>query len=83
MSRGTQPAALTGRATVKLKTGATYVGWVIYDGRMVTIEDGRLRVVSLVRGRQTVTYRGAARRRTFAWHLVEHVLWDVVDASVA
>lgn len=75
-----KPAALTGQATVRLHNGACYRGLTIYDGKFVTVA-GRLRVVSLIDGESVVSYRGRARRRTFALNLVRHVLWDD-DASV-
>lgn len=70
-----QPAnVIAGRALVRLHTGSDYVGDATYDGQTVTI-DGKLRVVSLVGGRRTITYR-APRRRTFDVKLVRRIDWQ-------
>ncbi len=76
MSHRTQPAALTGQqARVRLRNGNVYDGVAtIHDG-MISIDHCRLRVVSLIRGRRTVTYRRPARRRTFALELVRNIDW--------
>jgi hypothetical protein len=75
MSRSTTPSRITGHAVVRLKTGQTYVGHAIYDGRSVTI-DGSLRVVRMVDGDSGVfTYR-PRKRRTVPMHLVREVIWD-------
>jgi hypothetical protein len=54
---------------------------VTIDGRLVTIADGRLRVVSMVGGERTVSYRPAPRRTVSSWR-VDQIVWDD-DASVA
>jgi hypothetical protein len=69
-----------GPAIVHLQTGATYRGHAAYDGRTVTI-DGRLRVLSLVTGLPTATYR-ARRRRTVPLRLVREIVW-IEDAGVS
>lgn len=62
--------SVSGYALVRLKTGRTYVGWTVYDGRSVTIT-GCLRLI--VNG--VVEYR---RRGTiqFPWLRVHEILWD-------
>ncbi len=73
--RTPQPSALAGQATVRLKGGSTYVGRVTIGGRLVTIDDGRLRVVSMIGGERTVTFRPAPRR-TVSSYSVEEIVWD-------
>ncbi len=76
MSHRTQPAGLTGQqARVRLRNGNVYDGVAtIHDG-MVSIDHCRLRVVSLIAGRQRVTYRPVRRRRTFSLAIVRDVDW--------
>ncbi|HYB23059.1 MAG TPA: hypothetical protein VED41_04630 [Solirubrobacteraceae bacterium] len=56
-----------------LRNGSTYIGHALYDGHAVTI-DGRLRVVSLVGGQATATYR-ARRCRTVPLRRVREIIW--------
>jgi hypothetical protein len=67
---------LAGRATVRLKSGATYEGRAACAERVVTVT-GRLRVVSST----GVSYR-SLRTRTIPLGLVSEILW-ADDASVA
>jgi hypothetical protein len=73
------PAA--GNAVLHLKGGSTYVGHVVYDGRLVTVT-GRRRVKSLIGGEQTHTYR-APRQRSWPVHLVREIEWEDEHADRA
>jgi hypothetical protein len=53
-----------------------YVGHVSCDRHLVTVA-GRRRVVSMVGGERTVTYRPASRR-TVSSHRVDWIAWDAV-----
>lgn len=75
MPRPSSQPALSGRAVVKLRDGSVYEGLAVYDGKLLTIEDGRLRVVSLVGGESVVTYRPACSR-TVSLRLVEQIVWE-------
>ena len=75
MSPTLQSAALTGRATIRLRGGSTYVARVTIAGQLVTIDDARLRVVSMIGGERTVTYRPAAPRTLSSWR-VDEIVWD-------
>ena len=73
--RTPQPTALSGQALIRIRGGSVYVGRVTIEGRLVTIDDGRLRVVSMVGGERTVTYRPAAPRRTVSAYRVDEIRW--------
>ena len=75
MSRSTSyPASIAGHAVVRLRNGSVYVGHVVYDGRVVTI-DGSLRVTEQIGGASLFTYR-PPRRRTMPYSRVEEIVWD-------
>lgn len=65
---------IAGHGVVYLADGSTFEGCVWVSGGGVTI-DGRLRVVSLVGGQRTATYR-ARRCRTVALRLVREIVWS-------
>jgi hypothetical protein len=76
MSRTLETSALAGQATVRFRDGSVYVGHVSCDRHLVTVA-GRRRVVSMVGGERTVTYRPASRR-TVSSHRVDWIAWDAV-----
>ncbi len=76
MSSRLSSPALSGQATVTLRNGTVFCGRTVYDrhGRVVTIEDGRLRVSCLIDGELAHTYR-PPRRRTLPAHLIREIQW--------
>lgn len=68
------PPTLAGQARVKLKTGKTYVGHVVYDGKLVTIA-GQLEQVSLVDGESVIGHRRVPRFTVPYWQL-EKIVWE-------
>jgi hypothetical protein len=70
MSLSTPSRITEGYAVVRLKSGATYVGYTIYDGRLVTV-DGPRRVI--VNG---VVENRLSRRRSWPYWSVAQIVWD-------
>jgi len=77
MSTGTSVSAvLAGQALVLMHDGSSYRGHAVVDRKTETVTiDGRLRVVSFIGGRATVTYR-RRRRQTFDIGLVRVITWE-------
>jgi hypothetical protein len=71
---GTRASVRSGAATVRLRDGRVFVGFVCCDGRAVDI-DGRLRLVSLVGGQPIARYCSRNSRRTMPLGAVREIVW--------
>jgi hypothetical protein len=71
MSRSpSHPDLLAGHAVVRLKTGESFVGEMVYDGRAVS---GSMSLRVIVNG--VVEYR-PPKQRTVPTHVIREVVWD-------